>query len=205
MAKNTKIQNTKGTAKTVKAPRTVTPVVMPKFQQPKAAPKAKAVKAPVVEAAVVAPVVNETPVTAVATPRQRDPRLPEQGTPIVRKYKGHEVVVVEQADGRFTLAEDGIFMVRDAKSLSAAVAAYLKGLNLTTSVNGFFWLNLTKGTAAPRARKAKDPVAALTAAVNKAGVRFDKAVKQAAEAETALETARKALADAVAAQQPAAE
>jgi hypothetical protein len=90
--------------------------------------------------------------------KERDPRLPEAGTPIVRKWRGHDVIVVEDRTGRFNVVLDGVD-IGMAKSLTKAAVMVLTTEGITTGVNGYAWFNVGSPEKAPRANKSPvDPI-----------------------------------------------
>jgi hypothetical protein len=135
-------------------------------------------------------------------PRARDPRLPEAGTPVTRKWRGHEVVVTEQDDGTFALVFDGEAL-GTTKSLTRAAEVALAREGIVSGVNGFTWFKVGVEAKAPRPRKGRT-IEALAAEVERLQARFAKDAERAAKAAADLEAATKALAAARAAQPPAA-
>ncbi len=142
------------------------------------------------------------PVT-VTTTKQRDPRLPAIGTPIMKVWRTHQIAVTEVEPGAFKLVVDGKVVLTAARTLTACAAAALRFEGVETAVNGYAWFRVGTPEAAPR--RTKDPLVSLRKAVAKAQARFDALVKKVAEAETALQVAEGALTAAQdAAQEPAA-
>jgi len=130
-------------------------------------------------------------------PRGRDPRLPEVGTQITRKWRGHEVTVTELVDGGFAVVfDDDVLGI--AKSLTKAAEMVLAREGVTSGVNGYTWFRIGTPATAPRTRRATT-IDALAAAVARLQARLTKAAERAAKVESELEAATKALADAKAA------
>ena len=74
-------------------------------------------------------------------PAARDPRLPEQGTPIPRTYKGTHYQMTETPDGTFSVADqDANSHLGTFKSVSAAAQA----LTGAKAINGWTWFGLGK-------------------------------------------------------------
>jgi hypothetical protein len=84
--------------------------------------------------------------------KERDARLPEAGTPILRKWRGHDVIVIEDRTGRFNVNLDGVD-IGMAKSLTKAAVMVLTTEGITTGVNGYAWFNVGSPEKAPRATK----------------------------------------------------
>ena len=143
----------------------------------------------------------EAPTTAKAKrakePRGRDPRLPEVGTQITRKWRGHEVTVTELVDGGFAVVFDDDVLGL-AKSLTKAAEMVLAREGVTSGVNGYTWFRIGTPATAPRTRRATT-IDALAAVVARLQARLTKAAERAAKVESELEAATKALADAKAA------
>jgi hypothetical protein len=127
---------------------------------------------------------DRTPAVRVPKARVRDPRLPVPGTPIIRRWRGHECVAVERDDGAFVVGIGGEPLEGTFPSLRKAAEAVVATAGIKTGQNGMSWWRL----AAPTARDLRLRVEDLEA-------RFAKAVERAAHLETELDTARKALAD----------
>lgn len=82
-----------------------------------------------------------TPEPTTERPVRRDPRLPELGTPIVRKWRGHNVVVKETTDGVFKVKVDSAY-IGEARSLTKAAEMALATEGITSGVNGFSWFHV---------------------------------------------------------------
>ena len=82
-----------------------------------------------------------TPESPTERPVRRDPRLPEVGTPIIRKWRGHNVVVKETDDGVFKVKVDSAY-IGEARSLTKAAEMALATEGITSGVNGFAWFHV---------------------------------------------------------------
>lgn len=169
------------------------------------------VESPVDDAAEIEDAVAETdtttdiePIPADApekAPARRDPRLPEVGTPIVRKWRSHNVVVKETDDGVFKVKVDSAY-IGEARSLTKAAEMALATEGITSGVNGFAWFHV--GEEAKSKHAATDRrLAALTAMVarieeriqaaedraNRLRIDRDDAIKQIDKIRAAMEAA----------------
>lgn len=142
-----------------------------------------------------------TPEPTTECPPRRDPRLPEAGTPIVRKWRGHNVVVKETDDGVFKVKVDSAY-IGEARSLTKAAEMALATEGITSGVNGFAWFHV--GEEAKSKHAATDRrLPALTAMVarieeriqaaedraNKLRIDRDEAIKQIDKIRAAMEAA----------------
>jgi|GEM_PF-4549251 len=101
--------------------------------------------------------------TPEKAPVRRDPRLPEVGTPIIRKWRGHVVTVRETDDGVFKVKVDSAY-VGEARSLTKAAEMALATEGITSGVNGFSWFHV--GVEAKSKYAASDRrIASLTALI----------------------------------------
>ena len=109
------------------------------------------------------PIEAPAPQSTTERPARRDPRLPEVGTHIVRKWRGHVVVVKETSDGVFKVKVDSAY-IGEARSLTKAAEMALATEGITSGVNGFSWFHV--GEEAKSKNAANDRrLASLTALV----------------------------------------
>lgn len=106
-----------------------------------------------------------TPESTTERPARRDPRLPEVGTHIVRKWRGHVVVVKETTDGVFKVKVDSAY-VGEARSLTKAAEMALATEGITSGVNGFSWFHVGEEAKAKHAATDRR-LAALTGLVSR--------------------------------------
>jgi len=135
--------------------------------------------APIADEVESTPTPDETTTTESTTerPARRDPRLPEIGTPIVRKWRCHMVVVKETTDGSFKVKVDSAY-IGEARSLTKAAEMALATEGITSGVNGFAWFHV--GEEAKSKHAATDRrLAALTAMVARLEERIEAAEDRA--------------------------
>lgn len=122
--------------------------------------------------------------------KNRDPRLPQAGTPIIRKWRNHEVIVTENADGLFKVKLDKVNL-GEAKSLTKAAEMALATEGITTGVNGYAWFNVGVPEKTPCADKGQ--IDALKGRIARMKIRYDGAEGRAYRLNVDINDAIKAL------------